>query len=190
MTLHEQQILEAGNLDAKYCLLRDQIRQGFPDTKRKLEPVLHPYWQVRYDLQVDDNDLVLFGTRLVIPKSLRPRIQADLYAGHRDIVGTKARARLCIYWPNLNAHVEQVCRDCPDCQYDRLIQPREPEIHLPTPKRAFQYVSADFADVDGKQFLISTDWRSPQIRIRQGMAPGDSGFRPPHCHGTSEGRPQ
>ena len=96
MTIQEEEILELGELDPEYRLLRDQIRQGFPDSKRDLEQRLQEYWQVRADLQVADDDLILYGSRLVIPKTMRARILTDLHAGHRGIVGTKARARMSV----------------------------------------------------------------------------------------------
>ena len=167
MSIPEQEILEVGNVDAEYTLLRDQIRQGFPTTKRDLEPSLEPYWQVRHDLHVADDNLVLFGTRLVIPRPLRHRTLQNLHTGHRGIVGVKARARLAVYWPQVDNQIEQICKSCTQCQQDRPTQPKEPEIHFPMPERCFQYVSADLADVDGQKYLIVTDWKSGWFSTHQ-----------------------
>jgi len=73
LSLAEEEILEVGQIDAEYTSLRDQIQQGFPESKKDLEPSLHPYWQIRHDLHVADDDLVLYGTCLVIPKALRQK---------------------------------------------------------------------------------------------------------------------
>ena len=65
-----------------------------------------------------------------------------------------------MYWPNIDAALEQLCRSCPDCELDRPTQPREPQIHLPVPDRAYRYQSADFADIGGLKFLVIADWYS------------------------------
>jgi len=96
----------------------------------------------------------------VIPISQRQKILTDLHAEHRGIVGVKARARLSVYWPNIDAQIEQVCRSCEQCQYDRPSQSCEPQLHYPVPDRCFQHVSVDFADLHEKKFMVTTDWRS------------------------------
>ena len=55
--------------------------------------------------------------------------------------------------------VEQY-RSCQECEQDRPMQWAEPQIHLPVPSQYFENISVDFAEVDGQQFLITTDWRS------------------------------
>ena len=53
--------------------------------------------------------------------------------------------------------IEQFCRSCEHCETDRPRQPRELAIHPPTPTRAFQYQSADFAEGDGLKSLITVN---------------------------------
>ena len=65
--------------------------------KREFPKLVHPYWNIRDDLLVSDDDFVLKGTRLVIPAGLRKHVLADLHASHWGIEGTKARARLIVY---------------------------------------------------------------------------------------------
>jgi ribonuclease HI len=166
LSLAEEEILEVGQIDAEYTSLRDQIQQGFPESKKDLEPSLHPYWQIRHDLHVADDDLVLYGTRLVIPKALRQKIIQQLHFGHRGIVGTKNRARHTVYWPNIDSQIEQACRSCQLCEVDRPSQRKEPEIHYPTPGRCFEYLGTDLADIDGDKFLITVDWKSGWFTAR------------------------
>ena len=91
----------------------------------------------------------------------------DLHSGHRGIEGTKATARLAVYWPQIDAHLKQFVKGCRSCQFDRPIQPAEPTLHLPKPERAFQYVSADIADMDGKKFLVIADWYLGWFTVHQ-----------------------
>ena len=66
------------------------------------EEDLQPYFQRRTELSVDQ-DCVLWGTRVVIPASLRPTLLLDLHSEHMGIVRMKAMARQYLWWPKLNS---------------------------------------------------------------------------------------
>ena len=51
--------------------------------------------------------LILRGTRIVIPKELRPRILSLAHEGHLGIVGTKQKLRSKVWWPGM----EKRCRE-------------------------------------------------------------------------------
>ena len=91
-----EQLKKIADNDVEYQLLKAQINQGFPQNKHNLSELLHPYWNVREDLLVNDDGFVFKGTRLLIPHELRKSILSDLHASHRGIEGIKARARLII----------------------------------------------------------------------------------------------
>ena len=94
-----EKLKEIADNDVEYQLLKAQINQGFPQSKHDLSDLLHPYCNVCEDLLVSDDNFFLKGTRLLVPHELRKSILSDLHASHRGIEGTKARARLMIYWP-------------------------------------------------------------------------------------------
>ena len=56
--------------------------------------------------------LVLRGTRLVIPKSRRVQILKLAHEGHQGIVKTKLRLRSKVWWPKMDAEVEDYCKRC------------------------------------------------------------------------------
>ena len=58
---------DEGTKDQEYKKLQHIVKQGFPDTKSILDIDLHPYWEKRSDLAVEDG-IVTIGQRLVIPK--------------------------------------------------------------------------------------------------------------------------
>lgn len=90
MTL--EKVRESGYRDAEYVALRDIIMEGFPKSKRELSLQLRPYWAVQGKLAVDD-DLFVFGSRLVIPRDLRREVLDRLHDGHQGMDRTKRRAR-------------------------------------------------------------------------------------------------
>ena len=129
----------------EYQLLKDQIKQGFPQNKHDLSELLHPYWNVRENLLISDGGFVLEGTRLFIPHELRQSILSDLHASHRGIEGTKAKARLIMYWPGMDNDITNKCRSCSKCKFDRPSNIKEHLQHLPVaeyPFRLFQLIGS------------------------------------------------
>ena len=85
-----------------------------------------------------------------------------LHEAHQGIARSQARARLTIYWPNMNQDIQDFVSGCRHCQ-DRLpSNAQEPLVVRPAPDRPFQQIAVDFASYGGKQFLImvdcKTDW--------------------------------
>lgn len=60
--------------------------------------------------------LLLRGSRLVIPRELRPRVLELAHEGHQGIVKTKCRLRSKVWWPKMDADAEKLCRSCHGCQ--------------------------------------------------------------------------
>ena len=83
------------------------VTSGFPGTKGELSDAMRPYWGVRDRLVVDD-DLIVCGSRLVIPRDLRPDVLHSLHDSHQGINHTKTRARQTVYWPNIDNDVSNV----------------------------------------------------------------------------------
>ncbi len=50
--------------------------------------------------------MVLRGTRLVIPQSLRTTVLALAHEGHLGIVGTKNNLRTKVWWPGMDKAAE------------------------------------------------------------------------------------
>ena len=81
------------------------ISCGFPSANDELPPDAQPFWNVRNEL-TNVRDLVLYGTRIVVPSSLRSEILEVLHSAHQGVTGMKARARWCVYWPGLLLRIE------------------------------------------------------------------------------------
>ena len=69
--------------------------------------------------------LVLGGTRIIIPSKLQPRTLALAHEGHLGVVGTKQNLRTKVWWPGMDKAVERHCRACHECQL--VAQPDPPE---------------------------------------------------------------
>ena len=114
-------------LDEEYQHLKTIILRGFPDHKRELPESCKQYWQVRHNLTIDD-ELVVYGCRLLIPRQMRREILNQLHEAHQGMVRTKQRARLTIYWPGLDNDIDNMVSQCKECQAHLPSHPREPLI--------------------------------------------------------------
>ena len=101
--------------DHEYQQLRETILKGFPDHKGMLPDSCKQYWQVRHHLTLDE-DLIVYGCRLLIPSGMRREILEQLLASHQGVVRTKQRAGHTVYWPGLNNDIENIVSSCRQCQ--------------------------------------------------------------------------
>ena len=160
-----ERIRNATETDLEYQLLKTQVRQSFPEHKHKSPELVHSYWNVRDDFLISDDDFVLKGTRLVIPTGLHKHVLADLHASRRGIEGTKARARLIVYWPGIDNDITNICKSCSKYKFDLPSNVKEPIQHLPVATHAFQIISADWFDFNGEKFLVA-DWYSGYFDVK------------------------
>ena len=70
--------------------------------------------------------LVLRGTRIIIPRKLQPRTLALAHEGHLGVVGTKQNLRTKVWWPGMDKAAERHCRACHGCQLVARPDPPEP----------------------------------------------------------------
>ena len=88
------------------CLqqLRHYILAGFPEHSSQLPEVCRPYWNIwniRNQLTLDD-DLLVYGCRILIPAAMRQEVLRHLHESHRQ------RAHLIVYWPGLDNDIDYI----------------------------------------------------------------------------------
>lgn len=54
--------------------------------------------------------VVLRGTRIIMPKALQQKTISLAHEGHQGITKTKARLRTKVWWPLMDKAVEEFCR--------------------------------------------------------------------------------
>ena len=156
-----EEVRECAQGDEEYQQLKRVILQGFPDHRSQLPDGCKQYWQARHHLTLD-NDLIVYGYRLLIPAALRRSILTQLHKAHQGIVRTKERACLSLYWRGIDNDIENMIATCVACQDHLPSQCKEPMIAKPRLTRPFQETAADLCYYAGRQYLIwvdcYTDW--------------------------------
>ncbi|XP_064116685.1 uncharacterized protein K02A2.6-like [Macrobrachium nipponense] len=107
-------------------------------------------------LAVDDG-LIVYGPRLLKPRSLRSETLQCLHDAHQVVDRTKRRARQTIYWPGIDRDVENTVKSCSRCQELLPGQQNEPLMQEGFPSRVFESASADYFHISGKTFLVYVD---------------------------------
>ena len=70
--------------------------------------------------------LVMRGTRIVIPQSLRSEVLRLAHEGHQGIMKMKTQLRTNVWWPKVDSDAEKACRSYPGCQVVGEFCPPEP----------------------------------------------------------------
>ena len=135
-------VAAAAARDPVMIQLRNTITTGFPNNKCNLPKLIGQYWCVRDRLAVDDtDDMIVVGSRLVVPQSIRRRILKDLVQMHQGATKLRQRARLTLFWPGMDADIEDVARCCDECVSRQPSLPAEPLRPHPPATRPFEQVT-------------------------------------------------
>ena len=117
--------------DETLQLLSHQVTQGWADSVKKIDPALKLYWPLRNDISIQDG-LVLLGSRVIVPESLRGNILQEIYRGHPSIEKWRLGAKPCVCWPGIYKEIEHLANSCCVCQKYHNSQQKEPMIPFQT----------------------------------------------------------
>ena len=109
--------------DPTIKLLMLYISTGWPCECRRLPQELHPYWNFREDLSVEDG-LVTKGSRLLIPSTLKWKVMEQIHEGHQGMEKCMLKARESVFWPGISDDIWETVEQCGICQLtSRAVKP-------------------------------------------------------------------
>ena len=100
--------------DDELELLKHKIPQGWPNTIQEVPNIFKAYWTFREELTVED-DLVLKGTSIIIPKNKHKQTLQMIHEGHLGLGKCKLLVKDTVYWPGINEQLEQLVLNCELC---------------------------------------------------------------------------
>ena len=78
-------------------------------------PEFQPFVKRKYEFNVQDNCL-LWGGRVVVPRKLRDKVLHELHVTHPGISQMKSLTHQYIWWPGLDLDIENRVKSCNACQ--------------------------------------------------------------------------
>ena len=157
-----QDIKSSQSSDTTCQKIHEYLQAGWPH-KSQLPNDVKPFMSVSAELSLQDG-LLMRGSRIVIPKSLRADILQRIHSGHQGITKCRARASQSVWWPGMSKEIENLVRNCTTCCKTQ-VQFAEPLITTKFPKLPWQRVGTDLFEYKGTQYVLVIDYFSHYIEI-------------------------
>ena len=151
-----------GDVEAQALL--KVVKNGWPRDRCQLPPVVQPYFPIRDTLSHQD-DIILKGERIWIPKVLRPDMKQQLHSAHLGLASMMRRARDTIFWLGMRHDIQQLADNCHICQATKPGNPREPLYQHGEGSTPWEKVGVDICEFSGTSYLITVDYFSNFIEV-------------------------
>ena len=116
-----------------------------------------PFYAIRDCLSLT-NGCLFYGHRVVIPTELQPQVLQILHLGHFGMQRMKQLARSAVYWPRIDADIEDVARHCGSCNEHQRLPTKQPSHPWITPDKPWSRVHIDHAiNFKGHNWLVMVD---------------------------------
>lgn len=151
--LHE--IEEASLNDVEILAVKEALREGeWKSTASAFKP---------FELELCcAGEILLRGTRIVMPLILRERTLQLAHEGHPGITVMKRRLRAKVWWPKMDAHTEEFVKKCRGCLLVSAPSAPEPLRRTELPSAPWQHLAIDFLGPlpSGHYILVVVDYYS------------------------------
>jgi hypothetical protein len=94
------------------------IRNGWPFSYSQCSPDVKPYYHIKEELSIVDG-IILKVDKVLVPSLMRRDMLKRIHEGHIGIEKSKVRAREVMYWPHINAEIEDYIAKCSICLQQR-----------------------------------------------------------------------
>ena len=159
-----QDIQRATRRDVTLGKVYKYVQQGWP---KQVSEELLMYSDRQTELSTE-NGCLLWGIRVVIPKSLQPQVLQSLHVNHPGVSRMKAIARSHFWWSGLDKDIETTGKTCHSCQTNQSNPPAAPLHPWVWPDLPWRRIHVDFAGPFlGHMFLVIVDAHSkwPEVEL-------------------------
>ncbi|PIC11739.1 hypothetical protein B9Z55_028879 [Caenorhabditis nigoni] len=133
---------------------------------RKVDKRLKQWFFIKDSLSVTQ-ECLMFGDRVVVPKSLQRAVLKQLHEGHPGMVRMKQMARAFVYWTRMAEDVEEAVAQCKACQIHEKTPKKVSLVPWKTPERVWQSVHIEYVGPEnGKYYLVAVDAKSKWAEVK------------------------
>ncbi|XP_055615582.1 uncharacterized protein K02A2.6-like [Toxorhynchites rutilus septentrionalis] len=144
-----------------------------PEIKSVLDSLLKDPDNLPIEYRVVTNELCQFedvllrGDRIVVPRSLRNRVLSAAHDGHPGITMMKNHLRSNVWWPKMDADVENYVKGCRGCTLVAAPDPPETMSRSQLPSYPWHTLAVDFLGPlpDGQSLFVVIDYYSRFIEV-------------------------
>ena len=138
------------------------LQNDWPD---KIPQELKPYFYGKDNLTIEAGCLMT-GIRVIVPEVYRKKVLMELHSSHVGVVKMKSLACTHVWWPGIDHLIEQLVKDCTDCQRVRS-QPSSTTLHpWSWPDKPWKRIHIDYAGpFQGCMFLVVIDSHSKWLEV-------------------------
>ena len=160
------EVLQETNKDPELQLLKHAISTGWPAKRSQIPVSLHPYWNFRDELMIEDGTLMK-NSKILIPETLKQKYLMQIHQGHQGIKACKARAREFVFWVNICKEIQELVHKCDLCQSQQnsisIIQKYVSE----DPPHPWHMLGSDLFYFKRIDFLVIVDYFSKYLFVRK-----------------------
>ncbi|BES87348.1 Hypothetical protein NTJ_00154 [Nesidiocoris tenuis] len=129
------------------------------------DPEIRSFYKYRTLLSAHKG-ILLYGSRIVIPRLLRELVLDKIHSSHLGISKCRNLAKDTVWWPGISQDIDRKVRDCFICaQHQRTMS--EPLIPTEFPSLPWSMIGADFLKAKGENYLIIQDYFSRFLLIHR-----------------------
>ena len=156
------QIRTLTSRDPLLSKVKQFVQHGWPASS---EPELESF-AVRQDELSFQDGCLFWGGRVVVPPRVREEVMLELHKAHPGIAQMKSLARQYVWWPGIDADLEQKVKTCKACQSTNKNPVPAPLHPWEWPRWPWSRVHADYAGpFMGQMFLLLVDAHTKWIDI-------------------------
>ena len=130
-----------------------------------IDKTLEPYSQRKQEISTEKGCL-LWGNRVIVSPQLRSAVIRELHETHPGICRMKSIARSYVWWPGMEAALEEAVKSCTKCQQNSNSPPSAPLHPWDWPDSPWSRIHIDYAGpIEGKMLLIVVDAHSKWTEV-------------------------
>ena len=164
--LTAEEVLAATDKDEKLQLLKQAVERGYPTKEEAIH--IAEYKRMMEELAVVGG-IVCRADKIVLPVTLQQRVIALAHEAHMGIVKTKQFLRSTLWFPGMDAKVEEVLGDCVLCLAATNTKQKEPLKPTIMPSRPWQKLCTDlFGPLPTGEYMVVVQClnsRYPEVAI-------------------------